>query len=171
MVPTCLALSAAGDENSGGAGCRPTAHHIPRAGMYYWRVRIHHSAFIQVSLTSRQTNILYLINHYYMGINIIRVCCCSVHGSMGCEMKALHYRERKIRRNMLKSNRMQGQVRCCQIWSRRRKRERRITWLDPNFYAACINFLLNYIQLHLSLFKSFFFYSYPFLVQLFGLRR
>ena len=34
-----------------------------------------------------------------------------------------HYRERKIRRNMILTNPIQGQVRCCQIWSRRRKRE------------------------------------------------
>ena len=31
-----------------------------------------------------------------------------------------NYRERKIRRNMLTTNPMQGQVRCCQIWGRRR---------------------------------------------------
>ena len=30
----------------------------------------------------------------------------------------------------------------------------RITWVGSNIYAACINFLLNYIQWHLSLFKS-----------------
>ena len=35
----------------------------------------------------------------------------------------LNYRERKTRRNMLTTNPMQGQVRCCQIWGRRRKRE------------------------------------------------
>ena len=34
-----------------------------------------------------------------------------------------HYRERKIRRNALSTNLMQGQVRCCQVWGRRRKRE------------------------------------------------
>jgi hypothetical protein len=33
------------------------------------------------------------------------------------------YRERKIRRNMLSTNPIQGQVRCCQIWGRRRKIE------------------------------------------------
>ena len=33
------------------------------------------------------------------------------------------YREPKIRRNMLTTNPMQGQVRCCHIWGRRRKRE------------------------------------------------
>ena len=36
---------------------------------------------------------------------------------------AAYYRERKIRRNMLTTNHMQGQVRCCQIWGNRRKRE------------------------------------------------
>ena len=35
----------------------------------------------------------------------------------------IHYRERKIRRITLATNPMQGQVRCCQIWDRRRKRE------------------------------------------------
>ena len=34
-----------------------------------------------------------------------------------------HYRESKIRRNLFTTNPMQGQVRCCQIWGRRRKRE------------------------------------------------
>ena len=34
----------------------------------------------------------------------------------------LNYRECKIRRNMLTTNPMQGQVRCCQIWGRRKKR-------------------------------------------------
>ena len=29
--------------------------------------------------------------------------------------------------------------------------------MGPNVNAACINFLLNYIQWHLSLFKSIFF--------------
>ena len=33
-----------------------------------------------------------------------------------------YYRERKIRRNMLTANPMQGQVRCCQIWGRLWKR-------------------------------------------------
>ena len=36
--------------------------------------------------------------------------------------------------------------------------ERRITWVGHNVYATCINFLLNYIQWHLSLFKSIFFF-------------
>ena len=35
----------------------------------------------------------------------------------------LTYRERKIRRNMLTTNAMQGEVRCCQICGKRRKRE------------------------------------------------
>ena len=35
----------------------------------------------------------------------------------------IDYRERKIRRNMLSTNPMQRQVRCCQIRGRRRKRE------------------------------------------------
>ena len=34
-----------------------------------------------------------------------------------------HYKESKIRKNILKTNPMHGQVRCCQIWGRRRKRE------------------------------------------------
>ena len=81
-----------------------------------------------------------------------------------------HYRESKTRRNMLKANPKQGQVLCCQIWDRRRKR--RITLMGPNVYTACINVLLNHIQWYLSLFKSiFFFYWYPFLVRSFGLRR
>ena len=33
----------------------------------------------------------------------------------------IHYRERKIRRITLATNPMQEQVRCCQIWGRRRK--------------------------------------------------
>ena len=53
---------------------------------------------------------------------------------------------------MLTTNYMQGQVLCCQIWDRRRKREE-----GPNVYASCIHFLLNYIQWHLSLFKSILF--------------
>ena len=35
----------------------------------------------------------------------------------------IYYRECKIRRNMLTANPMQEQLRCCQIWGRRRKRE------------------------------------------------
>ena len=65
----------------------------------------------------------------------------------------LFYRKRKIRRNMLTTNPLQGEVRCCQIWADG-ERERRIIWVGPNFYAVCKNFLLNYIQWHLSLFKS-----------------
>ena len=48
------------------------------------------------------------------------------HNLHSCEYNSdsyCNYRERKIRRNMLTTNRMQGQVRCCQIWGRRRKRE------------------------------------------------
>ena len=30
--------------------------------------------------------------------------------------------------------------------------------MGPNVYTACINFLLNYIQWHLSLFKSIYFF-------------
>ena len=39
------------------------------------------------------------------------------------------------------------------------EKERSITWVSPNVYAACINFLPNYIQWHLSLFKSIYFVS------------
>ena len=35
-----------------------------------------------------------------------------------------YYRERKIRRDMLTTNPMQGKVLCCQIWGRRGERER-----------------------------------------------
>ena len=47
---------------------------------------------------------------------------------------------------MLTTNHLQGEVRCCQIWSRQRKRdldmeqtekEMRITCVGPNVYAAC----------------------------------
>ena len=37
------------------------------------------------------------------------------------------------------------------------ERERRIRSVGPNVYTACINYLLNYIQWHLSLFNSIFF--------------
>ena len=66
-------------------------------------------------------------------------------------VQQINYRKRKIRRNMLTTNHMQGQVRCCQICG-----IRRITWVGPNVYAACVNFLLNYIHWHLFLFKSIF---------------
>ena len=33
------------------------------------------------------------------------------------------YRQRKIRRNVLTTNPLQGEVQCCQIWGRPRKRE------------------------------------------------
>ena len=39
-----------------------------------------------------------------------------------------NYRERKIRRNKLTTNLIQGQVRCCQIWGRRRKRGESHEW-------------------------------------------
>ena len=59
------------------------------------------------------------------------------------------YRERRIRRNMLTTNAMQGQERCCQIWADG-EIERRITWVGHNVYAACKHLLLNFIQWHLS---------------------
>ena len=37
------------------------------------------------------------------------------------------------------------------------ERERRITLVGHKVYAACINFFMNYIQCHLSLFKPIFF--------------
>jgi hypothetical protein len=46
VVPTRLALPAAGNEDAGSSGSGPRANHIPRARMYGGRVRIYNSACI-----------------------------------------------------------------------------------------------------------------------------
>ena len=53
-------------------------------------------------------------------LNVIR---CQKNGCSYETTRYTNYRERKIRRNMLTPNPIQTQVRCCQIWGRRRKRE------------------------------------------------
>jgi hypothetical protein len=48
VVSACLALPAAGNEDTGGAGSGPRASHIAGTRMHERRVRVDHSAVIQV---------------------------------------------------------------------------------------------------------------------------
>ena len=84
----------------------------------------------------------------------------------------VYYRERKITRNMLTTNPMQAQVQCCQMWSRRRKRE-------ENHMFGALMFMLS-VNISCWIISNgiypysnqyIFFYWYPFLVRPFGLRR
>ena len=74
----------------------------------------------------------------------------------------MYYRERKLRRNMLTSNHLQGEVRCCQIFGRLTKRGESHEWdlmfRLPVYISCCImsNDIYPYSNLYIFFIDSHF---------------